>query len=238
MDHKQALQTKAAEKYLLGELAPEDRDAFEEHYFSCHECAQDMAAGAALMESGKRLFLEERQQPPVRIETSVGTEPAATQPDRASRQAPEKKEWFAWLRPAFAIPAFALLLLVVGFQNLVQLPGLQRSLTAANSPEVLPSAYLASGGARGGDEHVITARAGQQSLLVIDIPGPANAEYTAELYDSAGQKKWSLAIPESVGKEGLTLRLPGNLEAGDYALSVKTAGDAKEVARYGFDLKR
>jgi Putative zinc-finger len=37
MDHHQATQLTAVEKYLLDELPPELRDEFEEHYFDCQE---------------------------------------------------------------------------------------------------------------------------------------------------------------------------------------------------------
>ena len=33
--------------------------------------------------------------------------------------------WLAWLRPAFAVPVFALLLAVVGYQNFVTVPRLE-----------------------------------------------------------------------------------------------------------------
>ena len=49
MDHGEALQMMAAERYLLDELTPEERDAFELHMFGCHECALDLRAGAAFM---------------------------------------------------------------------------------------------------------------------------------------------------------------------------------------------
>ena len=34
----------AVEKYLLQELAGEERDQFEEHFFDCQECATDLGA--------------------------------------------------------------------------------------------------------------------------------------------------------------------------------------------------
>jgi len=42
MDHETAVKTGATERYLLGELTGEDRDRFEEHYFMCPECAEDV----------------------------------------------------------------------------------------------------------------------------------------------------------------------------------------------------
>ena len=35
MDHSEAVQLMATERYLLGELSPDQREAFEEHFFEC-----------------------------------------------------------------------------------------------------------------------------------------------------------------------------------------------------------
>ena len=46
MEHAEATEMMAAERYLLGEMTPEDRDAFEEHFFGCGACAADVRDGA------------------------------------------------------------------------------------------------------------------------------------------------------------------------------------------------
>jgi len=51
MDHNEALQLQAAEKYVLGELPPPLRDEFEEHFFECQECAQDVIAAAEFVDN-------------------------------------------------------------------------------------------------------------------------------------------------------------------------------------------
>jgi hypothetical protein len=223
MDHQEALETLAIEKYLLDEFSPERRDEFEEHYFFCGECAQGVQAGAALLEHGKRVVQEEASRSAARRPVSI----------------PAERGWFAWLRPAFALPAMAMLLGVVVFQNLVQFPSMQRSLTAMNSPAVLPSAYLAGGSVRG-DGHVVAAKPGEIFQLTIDIPDTGNTAHIAELYDAAGRKKWSLDVPENSPKEGLSIRMPGDLPAGSYALVVKRANSSgtDELARYAFTLQR
>lgn len=48
MEHAEATETMAAERYLLGEMTPEDRDAFEEHFFDCAECAREVRHGAQI----------------------------------------------------------------------------------------------------------------------------------------------------------------------------------------------
>ena len=51
MDHREAVDTLAMERYLLEEMTGEERDAFEAHVFSCAECAED-ARLAAMMRDG------------------------------------------------------------------------------------------------------------------------------------------------------------------------------------------
>ena len=51
MDHNEALRQQAAEKYVLGELPPTLRDEYEEHYFECEECAEDVRAAAEFVDN-------------------------------------------------------------------------------------------------------------------------------------------------------------------------------------------
>src|SRR5436853_7819226 len=59
MEHNQAVAEMAAEKYVLNELGNGERDQFEEHYFSCTDCAQDVRDLAGLAE-GARVLLTTR----------------------------------------------------------------------------------------------------------------------------------------------------------------------------------
>ena len=54
MEHTEAVSQFAVEKYLLGELSPEARSAFEEHYFGCEECATDLRAAAMFVSQAKK----------------------------------------------------------------------------------------------------------------------------------------------------------------------------------------
>ena len=42
MNHEDAAKSMTAERYTLGELEPAERDAFEEHFFECSACADDV----------------------------------------------------------------------------------------------------------------------------------------------------------------------------------------------------
>ena len=54
MDHNEAVRLQAAEKYLLGELPKEQHAAYEEHYFDCHACAEELKATVAFLESARK----------------------------------------------------------------------------------------------------------------------------------------------------------------------------------------
>ena len=56
MDHNEALQLQAAEKYVLGELSPPLRDEFEEHFFECQECALDVKAAAGFVDNARAVW--------------------------------------------------------------------------------------------------------------------------------------------------------------------------------------
>jgi len=99
MDHEAAIRTEAVERYHLGEMSAGERDAFEEHYFSCHECAGAIRAAGALVEDMRAVLRE---------------------PSNLKRRV-----W--WFRMPVLIPAFASLglAMVVIYQNTVVLPGLK-----------------------------------------------------------------------------------------------------------------
>src|SRR3954447_2733763 len=98
MNHEQAIQEMATERYLLDELTPELRDAFEEHMFECQDCALDVRAGNVFMSEAK-------VQLPQMAAESGARESVRIVPARA------KKPWWSFVTaPAFAAPVFAALL--------------------------------------------------------------------------------------------------------------------------------
>ena len=128
MDHGEATQMMAAERYLLDELSPEQRDAFEQHLFCCPDCALYIRAGAAFINEARSQLSKD------------AIAPAASPPASLPRQ---KKSPWSWLwQPAFAVPVFATLLAVVAFQNFSTIPSLRRSAT---EPRVLYSNPIHAG---------------------------------------------------------------------------------------------
>jgi hypothetical protein len=227
MNHSEAVKEMAAERYLLNDLTPDARDAFEEHMFDCTECALDVRSGMSFIGEAKA------QLPDI----SLGS-PAANITSMPRKQ---NKEWFSWLRPAFAVPAMAALLLVVGYQNLVTLPALH---SAADQPHIVPEAPLA-GATRGGGHSSIAADPTNGVALPIDIPVDLTGIYSSfsfALTDPKGKKVWGNSAPAQSAEHDLqaSLVLPGRmLQNGTYTLvvsGVDAKGAQTPVARYVFDI--
>ena len=224
MDHETVVRQKMTEKYLLQELDSEVRNEFEEHFFDCPECAFDVRAGSTFVEQTKSVLAEARE--------------AETVPSSIPASAPANRGQFAWLRPIFAAPALAVLLAVLGYQNLVTYPQLQQAL---NRPQVLPWAPV-NVGTWGSGGPIITTSPGQGFLLFVRIPpGGGYSRYTADLYSPAGKVEWSLTIPAIAGQDQWPVQVPGaNRETGTYTIKVRgvtAAGESKEVGRTSFQLQ-
>src|SRR5437660_7908584 len=51
MNHAEAVKLGAVERYLTDELAEPDRERFEEHFFGCVECAEDVKLTATFLDN-------------------------------------------------------------------------------------------------------------------------------------------------------------------------------------------
>lgn len=227
MDHNEALQSNACEKYLLGELAPDLRDAYELHYFSCAECASQLRSAADFLTASRQILAESPVSVP---HTKFQHASGEWQPRRS----------FAWFRPAIAIPVFAVLLLFIGYQNLVLIP----SYKQASTPQVLPMYSLISANTLGDEDHHIPAHPGQPFGLYVDAPyDPAYSVYLLTLQSPAGASTHlrSLSAAEAQKTQVITVN-PGS-QAGQYTLIISglanPAADpssAKELARLQFSV--
>lgn len=224
MDHEEAVRQNATERYLLDELDPGQREQFEEHFFDCPDCADDVRAAAIFVEHSKEVLAEQPAPSP-------------------ARDAEPPKKWFekkafAWLHPAFAMPALALLLAVVGYQNLVELPRLELATTL---PHVLPAIALNLQTAGDNSEPIAVAPGGDFLLNVIIPPGNSYPSYKVDLYNPQRQIDTSLPITGAIPGSTWPIHIPGaNRESGIYKLAVqgRTAeGQTTEVGSSSFEIK-
>jgi len=224
MDHDEVMRTRMTERYLLNELEGETRDRFEEHYFHCPECALDLRAGSEFVVHTK-VVLSERPE---------------AEAEKTSARTPVSHGWFAWLRPAFAVPAFAALLAVIGFQNLVQFPRLNAVL---RQPRVMPWATVTVGTwGPGSSGPAIPVEPGKGFLLFVRIPPDGSySRYSADIYNPAGKLDSSFTIPASGSNDRWPLLVPdGNREAGDYRVAVRgvtSSGETKDLGSASFTLQ-
>jgi hypothetical protein len=230
MEHSEAVQLKAAERYVLGELSGDLRTQYEEHYFGCPECAEDLKLAAAFVENTRAVL----ESGPVTRSARV---PMATERRFSS------SGWFArLLRPSFAIPVFALLLLFAGYQNLIVIPHL-KSAAPSISPQTLPSYSLISANSRGGEPLTITLPANKAFSLYIDIPPEKQFPlYACELLNASGITEYSLNISGAEAQNSVQLLIPpATLKPGNYTVVVRglaapegSANTGTEIARYPF----
>lgn len=233
MDHEAVVREKMTERYLLNELDPGLRDEFEDHYFDCPECARDICAGSQFVQHTKFILGE-------------STDPVSERSSHASQtENPERFAWLPaglrsiWFRPIWTVPALALLLIVIGYQNLVTYPQLRGQ---PNQPRVLPWAAVAVGTWGAGPGSSLSVRQGAGFLLIVRIPPDgAYSHYQADLYNPQGRLECSTSIPANAGQDQWPVQFPGaSRESGIYKLSVHgvtAAGESKDLGSATVELK-
>jgi hypothetical protein len=219
MDHKLAVNSGTVERYLLNELPPDERLAFEEHLFDCPTCGDLVRNGAIAIDNIKQVLREE--------------------PDRAMATGAEeegrgrwRRAWSAWFRPAALIPSMAAVALavVVCYQGLVYIPSIER-------PEVLSDNVIAPV-TRGSAPVIKVDRSRPLFNLNFEVDSPhAYPRYTCEfqlqgqgtvLKMDSGQRQFASFT--------LALLVPAKLfAAGNYVMILRPeGGPGTEIQRYEF----
>ncbi len=55
MDHIEAVRTRAAERYALKQMTPAEIEIFEEHFFTCQECAEEIRWISVFEQNAKKV---------------------------------------------------------------------------------------------------------------------------------------------------------------------------------------
>ena len=202
MEHTDAVRLQAVEKYVLGELSPALQTEFESHYFDCHECALGLRAGVAFAAASRQFFAEV--------------------PAPAPAPKPAPTPWFAWLKPMIAVPVFAALLLVVGYQNLVTIPRLaQPNATVATAVD--PWFSLANSNVHGSAGQRIEVRPGQEFHLFVDVtatPKQPDSVFLLRVQDASGKVFLARTASAVEAQRPVLLSFSSGLHEGEYKVVI------------------
>jgi len=224
VDHLQAQQTKAAERYLLGELAAAEAEEFELHYFDCPHCALAVESGESFLANAKEWFRH--------------PEPIA----QVERRRPEKSFFESlsafWKQPLFAIPVMAALAGIALYQGLVVIPGLHQILDSARA---LPAVQLI--GASRGETTVIHVPKGAPFASVMgDIPPGTPYQHYLCVLTRDGSDVATVVAPAPAEGMPITVLLPSSkLKPGPQELDLygeKPDGQRSDrISKYPFTVQ-
>ncbi len=208
MDHREAISTKASDRYLLGEMGEPERFAFEEHYFQCRECAEDVRAGDIL---ARGIRAAAREDTPRAVPAPLG--------------------W--WNRRApmfFPSAAAAALACVAGYQAMVTIPNLRAPQAVA--PLVLRAA------ARGDEQTVTARGGAFTVFSLDVNAAEPGAPLRYEIGPEGGAARLQgAAVAPPPGAPLLIVAPSANLRAAGAWDLVLRSPDGREIARYPFQIR-
>jgi Putative zinc-finger len=218
MNHVEAEATGAVERYLLGEMSETEELRFEEHFFGCVDCAEDVRASTVFVENLRAVLSE-----PYEITNAV------------RKRTPGRVQ--AWVSPLAAAAAIVVAL-GLGYQNMT----LHHELALANAIESPATYYLSE---TRSEMNLVTAPkdARRVSLLLNQVPGKTYPFYDCQLRDSSGRIVKSFRPRVTAANDEWQVDLPiKGLTPQTYTLKVRGAADqsgppAQDVAEYQFRLE-
>ncbi len=227
MDHATAIRHAVAEAYVLGGLGDEERAEFEEHFFTCPECAEDVKTLTTFVADARAVLARE---------TSSRRLASAT---RRLLRGP-------W-RSLTALPVAATVLLLLGvtvYQSTVTVPRLRHELAQARAPQATSWHFLSV--ARSDPPEVRVSEDQRMFGLTLSRSGyEPYAHYRVDVQDAEGTQVLSTVVPTPPAGDELQLLLPvSELAPGAYALVLSglDAPDglarAPDLVRYHFILTR
>ena len=219
MDHEKAIRTNAVERYLLDELTSDERQEFEEHFFSCGECSEDLHAGAVLVDNSRALLREEFRDP-------VPASPAAT---------PRRRGWS--LRWSYApLAASIALAAVVGYQNLKVIPEYRREM-AADAAAAAPPHFDLRPAVRGAVPAISLAKGARFFEIGAEEVEPAAGGYDCAIEDAKGSVRARFRAPSVQSDDKLSVLVDRRqITPGEYMLVVRRAADDAGIGRYPFSV--
>ena len=222
MNHETAIKIQAAERYVLDEFSPEERIDFEEHYFECSECADDVRAASILAANARKVIAEDERDA-----------------NAALRSAGRRKWRLSW--GLLASAALNLVLLAgIGLQ------GLRLGPRKASAPSLEAQFYQSFGvpAAARAEMKTLEVTGGSRFFGArFDLmPGQHFDSYQYQILDSAGQvtSEQSVKAPAAESSE-LQLAVPvASLAPGKYVFVLLGRQQDKtvEISRAHLSIQR
>jgi hypothetical protein len=229
MQHAEAVRTGAAERYLLGELTDQQALEYEEHFFECRVCAEEMRTAAALADNVREAFSTEVPEP-----LAVRQPP----PPRRPRLA------MFWPLPAGAVAAVLLAAGGASYQALVVVPRLRHQVAQSNALQAAPWFFLSVSRS---EPQILTLTPGQRYVgLTLSRSSERSAPYyRCQVVAATGRVVQSVTVAGPQAGNELQLLLPASsLPSGTYAIELRglQTPDGAIVdpgfVRYQFELRR
>jgi len=213
MEHAEAVNNQATERYLLGQMPETESEAFELHLFECTDCAQDLEQASLFVENARVVLAE----PEMRRETLW---------TRLRR---------VWSEPLFAAPAMATLALagITIYQAGV--------ISQSKEPQAI-LAFAVKSAVRGASDEIRVPADARYFALSVDLPESPSPRYRCDLYTTAGSRQFSVETSAPAPGNPLNILIPARtLEPGSYMLRVRGfqgSSTGPEIAQYSFVLKK
>jgi hypothetical protein len=220
MDHTEAMQARAPERYVLGDLSVSEVEDFERHFFDCSQCSEELRTLAILQDNARAVFLEPSPIPPP-VSLPVVEVP---QPARAG-----------WRLNWMWAPIFAALVAAI-------FAGYEFGARRATEAPLAIAAYPLYAASRG-DETVISPTPGARfySLYVDRTWDRDFASYRAVFRDASGADRFSTEVPAPAPGRAIYILTPAHaLAAGKYSLVIEgrdSTGAEIQTALYPFTLR-
>ena len=228
MQHEEAEQNQAVERYLLGDMTMSELEQFEEHLFSCTECADSVKTGAVFVENTRAVFKDPSAEGvSERARRTINWKPAPW--------------WKGFMALAF-LPALATLALVcvAGYQQLVVIRGLRTQLAEVNAPQILPS-YALHAASRGEPQAILLPANAHFFNLYFDVAVGSASGYSCAIQDRSGSIKFTEHLPPPRPEAGGTMNLligRSMLLPGDYVMIISVESlRPEEIGRYPFKVE-
>lgn len=216
INHDDAVKNLMAERYLLGELGTNERDAYEEHLFSCDACFEQVQAGTEFVSHLRH----------------IGTDPlpVPVSPGFMSRL-------MTSARQPLTITAFGFLLFASGV-------AIHQNSVIAHLKEPRPEIRSVLTGMAHGSGEIHPIQIPKNSALSLNVEYARKGEfisYRAQILSSSGKALYAIALPESEVGTTASIALPADaLKPAQYSVVVfgrRSDGTQEEVGRGAFELQ-